>query len=195
MIPDSTVLDSVGKWKGYFTYNATSVTDRENPKKRVSVTGECFIVPRSFIGNYKEGDEGTPSITPLWGTGQYRVDMQISESCQMNSQYYTSDDRWKEEWKKIKRRRRSPSVFNTFLVQAKNEFDWNNHKWVYTILDPVKSAILVDEEKWVNHIIIGDDNSGSQSGYNTASSSSTPSSMNTETSGMQRPQGGPVQKP
>ena len=194
-IPDSTALDSVGKWKGYFTYNASSVTDRENPKKRVSVTGECFIVPRSFIGNYKEGDEGTPSITPLWGTGQYRVDMQISESCQMNSQYYTSDDRWKEEWKKIKRRRHSPSVFNTFLDQAKNEFDWNNHKWVYTILDPVKSAILVDEEKWVNHIIIGNDDSGPQSSYNPVSSSSIPSDMNTGTNGSQRPQGGLGQKP
>lgn len=190
-IPDSTVLDSVGKWKGYFKYDSSSIADRDNPKKKVSVTGECFIVPRSFIGNYKEGDEGNPSITPLWGTGQYRVDMQISESCQMNSRYYASEDRWKEEWKKIKRRRHSPSVFNTFLDQAKDEFDWDNHKWVYTLLDPVKSAILVDEEKWVNQIIIGEEDSDSQSSYTRSSSSSSmSSSVSSGTNGSQRPQGG-----
>ena len=189
-IPDSTVLDSIGKWKGYFTYNSAYAPDRENPKKKVMVSGECFIVPRSFIGNYRDGDEATPSTTPIWGTGQYRVDMQISESCQMNSNYYDSDDKWKEEWKKIKKRRNSPSFFNTLLEQAKNEFDWDNHKWVYTIMDPVQSAIIVDETKWVNHIIIGDDDSGSQSSYK--SSSSVPTAGNAT---GQKPQGNLGLKP
>lgn len=163
-IPDSTVLDQEGPWKGYYTYKATSVKDQENPNKNVKISGECFIVPRSFIGNYSVDDTPTPSTTPLWGTGQYRIDMQITETCQMNEQYYISDDRWKEEWKKIKKRRHSPSIFSTFVDQAKNEFDWNNHKWVYTILDPVQSAILVDEEKWVNHIIIGDEDDSTSRG-------------------------------
>lgn len=189
-IPDSTVLDQEGLWKGYFTYKSTSAKDQENPKKNVRIFGECFIVPRSFIGNYSVDDTPTPSTTPLWGTGQYRVDMQITETCQMNEQYYTSDDRWKEEWKKIKKRRRSPSIFNTFVDQAKNEFDWDNHKWVYTILDPVQSAIIVDETKWVNHIIIGDDDGASQSNYK---SSSTAPTAGIATG--QKPQGNPGQKP
>ena len=152
-IPDSTVLDSIGKWKGYYTYNSTYNPDRENPKKQVIVSGECFIVPRSFVGYYKSDSENTPSTTPLWGTGQYRVDMQVTETCQMNNLYYNSDEKWKEEGKIIKRRKPNPSSFNTFLHQAKNEFDLEDHKWICTILDPVKKAIIVDEEKWVNHII------------------------------------------
>lgn len=189
-IPDSTVLDPEGKWRGYYTYNASSVADRENPKKNVRTSGECFIVPRSFIGNYAEDDTPTPVTTPLWGTGQYRVDMNITETCQMNEQYYSSEDKWKEEWKKIKKRKHSPSIFNTFIDQAKNEFDWDNHKWVYTILDPVQSAIIVDETKWVNHIIIGDDDSVSQSSYK---SSSTAPTAGIATG--QKPQGNPGQKP
>ncbi len=194
-IPDSTVLDSIGKWKGYFTYNSAYAPDRENPKKKVKVSGECFIVPRSFIGNYSDGVDATPSTTPLWGTGQYRIDMQITESCQMNSNYYDSDDKWKEEWKKIRKRRYSPSIFNTFWEQAKNEFDWDNHKWVYTLLDPVQSAIIVDETKWVNHIIIGDDDSGSQSSYKSSSNIPTGGMGSTGTTSGQKPQGNPGQKP
>ena len=195
-IPDSTVLDQEGPWKGYYTYKATSVKDQENQNKNVKISGECFIVPRSFIGNYSVDDTPTPSTTPLWGTGQYRIDMQITETCQMNEQYYTSDDRWKEEWKKIKKRRHSPSIFNTFVDQAKNEFDWNNHKWVYTILDPVQSAILVDEEKWVNHIIIGDEDDSISRG-NSMSTGSIPSGSGmtggggNPGSGGQKPQGKP----
>lgn len=195
-IPDSTVLDQEGLWKGYYTYKSTSVKDQDNPKKNVRISGECFIVPRSFIGNYSVDDTPTPSTTPLWGTGQYRVDMQITETCQMNEQYYTSDDRWKEEWKKIKKRRHSPSIFNTFVDQAKNEFDWNNHKWVYTILDPVQSAILVDEEKWVNHIIIGDGDDSTSRGSSISTGSILSSSGMTSGginpgSGGQKPQGKP----
>ena len=189
-IPDSTVLDAEGKWKGYYTYNATSVKDQENPKKNVRVSGECFVVPRSFIGNYSEDDTPTPSSTPMWGTGQYRIDMTIKETCQMNEQYYKSEERWKEEWKKIKKRRQSPSVFNTFIDEAKNEFDWNEHKWVYTILEPVRSAIIVDEKEWVNSIIVGEDKSDTQVISKTINSVTT-----TDNATGQKPQGNLGQKP
>lgn len=187
-IPDTTVLDSVGKWKGYYTYNSTSVADIENPKKNVKVSGECFIVPRSFIGNYKEGDETTPSTTPLWGTGQYRVDMQITETCQMNEKFYDSNDRWKEEWKQIKKRKKcSPSFINTIIEQTKNEFDWNNHKWIYTILDPVQSAIIIDEQKWVNRIISVDEKNGTQSSYQQTGNNPTSGDMNKTGSDKPKP--------
>lgn len=154
-ISDSTVLEQDGPWKGYYSYNASSLADQQNPKKNVRITGESFIVPRSFVGNYTDGETQVPSTTPLWGTGQYRIDMQIMETCQMNEQYYSSGDMWKDEWKIIKRRKKSPSFFQQIVEQTKKEFDIADHKWVVTILEPFKSAIIVDESKWVNRIITG----------------------------------------
>lgn len=193
IIPDSTVLDSVGEWKGYYTYKSTNASDQMNPKKNVMVSGECFIVPRSFIGYY-DLDNTSPSSTPIWGTGQYCVNMQISERCQKNDQYYDSDDKWKEEWKKIKKRRSTPTIFNTLLNQAKNEFDWDNHKWVYTILNPVQSAVLVEEKKWVNHIIIGDEDGVVQSNNQQANSYSL-SNKDMNVQEGQKPKGMIEQKP
>ncbi len=150
-IPDSTVLDSDGEWKGYYTYNSNSMSDRNNPNKNIKVSGECFIVPRSYIGNYNDSDDANYS-TALWGTGQYRIDMRITETCEINPQYYDSEDKWKEEWKKIKKRKHSPTFLNIITQETANVFDLNNHKWVYTILDPVQSAVIVEETKWVNNI-------------------------------------------
>ena len=169
-IPDSTALDAEGKWKGYFTYDARK--DYQNTQKNVKVNGECFIVPRTYIGTYKNDDY---DVVSQWGTGQYRVDMNITETCQMNDQYYQDEEKWKEEWKKVKKRRHSRPVFNTFIEQAKTEFDVNNYQWVHTILDPVSSAILVDEQKWINNLIIGAENS-SPASYS-APVSSVPSGM------------------
>ena len=152
-IPDSTILDTSGKWKGYYTYKRNR--DYENPKKNIRVTGESFIVPRSFIGTYKESDDPNSSIVSQWGTGQYKIDMQISETCQMNEQYYKSEEKWKEEWRVLKKRKRSQPLMHTFVNQFKTEFDVDNYKWVHTILDPVKTAVIVDETKWVNNIIAG----------------------------------------
>ena len=153
-IPDSTTLDSVGRWKGYYTYKPER--DYDNPKKNVRVTGESFIVPRSFIGTYKEGTEPEASIVSVWGTGQYRIDMRISESCQMNEKYYETGEEWKEEWKILKKRQHKPSAIHTLVDQFKTEFDMDNNKWVHTILDPIKTAVIVDETKWANKVFVGD---------------------------------------
>ncbi|MCD8203158.1 MAG: hypothetical protein LUD48_05925 [Prevotella sp.] len=59
-------------------------TDKE---KNVSVSGDCFIVPRSYVGTL----DGT-AFTSAWGTGQYKIDMQVSESCSINRNYYMGKD-------------------------------------------------------------------------------------------------------
>ena len=206
-IPDSTVLDSIGKWKGYYTYNSNYSADQENPKKNVRVSGECFIVPRSYIGLY---NDSTSSLAPLWGTGQYRIDMQITESCQINDSYYkiiTQNDKqkkmdekwnnkWKEEWSIIKKRKKNRTFFHEFWDQVKQEFDVNDHKWVCTILDPVKNAVLIDEEKWVKQIINVDDITQSAKTSKTSTGqpvgnkgTSAAGSMNMNDNGGQMPKG------
>ena len=153
-IPDSTVLDTDGVWKGYYTYRPDR--DYADPKKNVRATGESFIVPRSFIGTYKESDDPASALVSQWGTGQYKIDMQISETCQMNEQYYASEEKWKEEWRILKKRKKKPSMMRTLVDQFRTEFDMDDYKWIHTILDPVKSAIIVDEKRWINNIMAAD---------------------------------------
>lgn len=146
-IPDSTVLDSVGRWKGYFTWY--SRRDGKDPKKKVRIDGESFIVPRSFICTRKVGDE----LISEWGTGQYRIDMSLTESCEVNKSFYFTDNRpnknWKPEWKKMKRRKPQPTFWDHISAEFTRTFDLQNYQWVHTLLDPIQTAITLDEQKWL----------------------------------------------
>ncbi len=68
-----------------FIYSSHRDTDKKN--KNVSVSGDCFIVPRSYVGTL----DGT-AFTSAWGTGQYKIDMQVSESCSINRDHYLVKD-------------------------------------------------------------------------------------------------------
>lgn len=58
-------------------------------EEAVKVDGNCFIVPRSYSGT----SNGT-TYSSTWGTGQYRIEMDVNESCRINNRYY-----YKEEYK------------------------------------------------------------------------------------------------
>ena len=65
--------------------NSVFVYKKDDPrfKDLVSVDGSSFIVPRSFTGT---GDGSSYSRT--WGTGQYRIEMDVNESCRIIDKYY-----------------------------------------------------------------------------------------------------------
>lgn len=139
---DPTLLNE----NGMFEY----IHDRDKDSgKRVSVTGDCFLVPRSYVGSsdMKEANDS-------WGTGQYRVDMNVTESCQINKKYYTDEngkwkkDRWKPEWELIKKRKRSPNVWQQILNIV--GVGYLNGEWVTTLTDPVKTYIIQTETGWFN---------------------------------------------
>lgn len=150
-IPDSSVLDTVGPWKGYYTWYADR--DAGNPKKAVSITGESFIVPRSFIATKRQGEE----LISFWGTGQYRIDMSLSESCDLNRAYYFVNGKpnknWKSEWKQIRRRKHYPTFWDEIAAEFTRTFDIENNRWVHTLLDPVATAIVVDEARWLDSVM------------------------------------------
>lgn len=150
-IPDSTVLDTVGRWKGYYTWY--SDRDKFNPAKQVEVTGESFIVPRSFISTRQQGED----LISAWGTGQYRIDMTLTESCELNKAYYFDGDKpnknWKAEWKQMKRRKHYPTFWDHIAADFIRTFDIQNHQWIHTLLDPIQHAIIVDETRWLNSLI------------------------------------------
>ena len=63
-----------------------------NGKKRehlsqISIVGESFLVPRSYSMDASGG-----SSDPIWGTGEYRVDLTLTETCNLNTDYYYADE-------------------------------------------------------------------------------------------------------
>lgn len=121
--------------------------DLNNKNKSVSVTGDCFIVPRSFIGTSNGVD-----YEPTWGTGEYRLEMTVTETCQINNEYYYEasangdktakkkwdKDKWKAEWRNMQGNKNDSfmkGVWSTIVTAYKGT------NWVETFTDPLTTAI------------------------------------------------------
>lgn len=165
-IPDSTYLSTDKNFPGgYFVY----VRDHSDSKiaENVSVSGDCFIVPRSYIGNDAEN-----GYNPVWGTGQYKINMVLTEACDINEKYYWyknqpeypevqndakdmpknvampmsgSGDKikhhWQDEWKRIERRHRiSNNYWKNLYSNVKMRY--GDNKWINIITDPMTTSII-----------------------------------------------------
>jgi|GEM_PF-1305081 len=73
-------IDSAACKDGVFCY-----ARQDNTPQLGTISGECFIVPRSYCGFSDNGN-------PLWGTGQYSVEMTLREDCQIKERYYLKPD-------------------------------------------------------------------------------------------------------
>ena len=147
--------------EGLFTYSARNPGDSI---KQVSISGDCFLVPRSYTGTL---DGKTQNAA--WGTGEFRLEMTLSETCQVNTDHYyvqtevlptdgsaaTSQgkeekkwdkNKWKPEWKKMQRGQK-----NKFWSQAADAVQANiiGNNWVTTITDPFLTAISDSETEWL----------------------------------------------
>lgn len=176
-VPNDEYIQNGDWYPGYFVYIrptkeniATYALDPEQIKemerngKRITVKGESFLVPRSFIGY-----DGTSKPRRIWGTGQYKVDMAITESCDINYDYYLIPEPgnvtvamagpganlkgrkwnkyWTEEWNRMKRRRGYKNIFQSMLGTL--NMTYGNNRWVYTLLDPVATVILTQENAFL----------------------------------------------
>lgn len=143
---DPDKLDS----RGIFTYSSSNAADRA---KRVSVKGDCFLVPRSYVGS---NDMHTASDS--WGTGQYKVEMQIAETCRINPDYYMTDGKWDKdiwgpEWKLISKRKPSKPAWRSVLEVVGVQYAGSN--WISTLLEPTKTVIIQYETQELNRLING----------------------------------------
>lgn len=152
------------------------VYKKDDPRyaKLVNVTGDCFIVPRSFTGT---ADGTTYSST--WGTGQYRIEMDVTQSCRIIDKYYYKEKylnedidvresgngsqiafagipdfkkfdkaKWQAEWTPIKQRKRKTSFLQAAwsgIVTA-----YKGTGWVQTFTDPLTNVIVNYEGKQLN---------------------------------------------
>lgn len=176
-VPNEEYIQSGDWYPGYFVYirptkeniatyalNPEQVKEMEKNGKNITVKGESFLVPRSFIGY-----DGSSKPRRIWGTGQYKVDMSITESCDVNYDYYLQPEPgkpslamagpmpnfkgrkwnryWTEEWNRMKRRRGYKNIFQSMLGTL--NMTYGNNRWVYTLLDPVATVILTQENAFL----------------------------------------------
>lgn len=223
-IKDESAVEHGDWYPGYFVYiNPTpeniarynlSKEQIERMKlngRSVSVTGESFLVPRSFVG-YNDPN----NRTRIWGTGQYKVEMTISETCDINYDHYLIPEEsarpsmanaapgrapdlkgrkwnkeWNTEWKRIKKRRHSPNIFQQILGSI--TMTYGNYRWVNTILDPVTTVILSNEKTILNNwtdswLKLGNSASPAAPAQSSQPSASSPSSGSSQNPGStQRP--------
>lgn len=137
---------------GFFVYNKND----EDFKDLVSIDGDCYIVPRSYTGT----TDGL-NYQPTWGTGQYRIEMEISEQCSIVDSFYQIREsgngeavafadatpgkkkwdktKWKVEWKAMNARRKDTpflkNVWNCIVSSYKGS------SWIATLTDPATTAL------------------------------------------------------
>ena len=153
------------------------IYDKNDPdyEKLISIDGDCYIVPRSYTGTI----DGV-NYQPTWGTGQYRVEMEVSEQCSIVDSYYQiresgngeavafadatpgkkkwDKSKWKVEWKAMNARRKGTSVLNNAWNCVVSAYKGNG--WVATLTDPAATALYSWEiqklTNWIDDIYKAD---------------------------------------
>lgn len=168
------------------------IFDKNNPlsKSLVSIIGDSFIVPRSFVGTNTE---------KVWGTGQYKLQIEVSESCQLNAKHYKIQDIgnaeavsfanlpgykkwdkkiWKEEWRQMKSRKEGASFLENAWKTIKTAYIGND--WVKELVDPAATVIYQHETQALYNLLDFDASTVStistsqQKAANTGSQSAAP---------------------
>lgn len=129
----------------------------------VSVTGESFLVPRSFTGTPDGSTAGR-----AWGTGEYRVEMTVTETCQMDESYYKKDDgadqgepggkqnwdrdKWNPEWDTIKDKRKTAGLLKNIGNTVVSTYKGSNG-WLQVFTEPMITTISDSETTLLNDFL------------------------------------------
>ena len=101
---------------------------KDNSVSDVQLLGESFIVPRSYIGVRDE--QG--NYYDAWGTGEYKVVMNIEETCDIAPKLLEGNN-WKTDWKKRMEREQWVQKPLGILQSVEQIFDEKTNRWVVMV--------------------------------------------------------------
>lgn len=96
-------------------------------QKPLNITGDCFIVPRSFMP--------LPGGVSHWGTGEYNVKVTVSERCGITSEM---EENWKEDYRCLKRMRKENKAKEYFI----SIYEQNGSSVVRSLLETASRTAL-----------------------------------------------------
>ena len=144
---DQSVLDK----KGYLRYVRNT-----NETPAYKVLGESFIVPRSYMGFRDENDNYKNS----WGTGEYKLDIILKETCDVTDQYR---NKWKEDRKRRKKKLPKENFFvSSWQTISNQRWDELTKSWVITTLKAPASIITKDV---IDKLGLAADNNNGMGGF------------------------------
>lgn len=139
--------------------NGIFVYDPEKHQKNVGITGDCFVVPRSFTGT---------STNPSWGTGQYRIEMTLKEDCAMNLEWYRDSTKirrevkkdsfrwdkkkWKPEWKEMQAHGKKRSIVRDAWIST-FKTAYVQRDWVHELIAPLTVTICDAEKEYLGDLL------------------------------------------
>ena len=113
----------------------------EDEAPRYQVMGESFIVPRSYMGFRDERD----NFRDCWGTGEYKLSIDIKETCDVTEQYRAN---WKQDYKHrkemAKQNQQLGIVEQSWQLVSKQDWDEIAKTWVITTLKAPAQQISSD---------------------------------------------------
>lgn len=120
-------------YKGFLRYSRKS-----GEPSKYKVIGESFIIPRSYMGYRDEYDNYKNS----WGTGEYKLSINLKETCDITEQYR---ENWKEDRKRRKKMQDSNNIIATgWHVVTNQHWDELLQSWVITTLKAPAGIITKD---------------------------------------------------
>lgn len=112
----------------------------EDEPSRFPVIGESFIVPRSYMG-YRDNNGKYKNI---WGTGQYKLYVDIRETCDITPEYRAD---WKADFKKRQKMMPSDGFFSSvWQTISSQKWDEITRSWVITTIS-APAGVLSNEIK------------------------------------------------
>lgn len=113
-------------------YVYTRAQALEGHGRVIDITGDCFVVPRSYMP--------VSATNPSWGTGEYKLQVVLSEQCRFNPQDERSRD-WRRDYKQLKRLRNGGKDKNEYWSDIVTTFRDNKNTIIKAIYSPALNAI------------------------------------------------------
>ena len=105
---------------------------------KYKIAGESFIIPRSYMG-YRDSDNKYRSS---WGTGDYRIELNIKQSCGITDAYRKN---WKADWRQRQNADNDENfVQRSWQMISSQKWDEISKKWVITTLKAPADMITND---------------------------------------------------